>query len=594
MTKKHKSKSLSVPTEKKLAKQKIFEGYQPGDMLIRVCGYSEGQIYKILKILRKKNDPTLIIVQWNGETWEDATDSITSHTIHDYIKFDGDPATIDSQVLQAATNPELNLGQFLPEEESDDTRLALSLDGQPAKIAEGILEKAMNKALVAKAVMERKTAEINDIVCRYKEGLDKVQRVLHVAELYLGMGEEIMQIRDGEPAPTNIPISIRQMILFMDEEVGNTDDEGLDWKNVEDFDNWICQDHNVDIVLPEARGVVALQVRRTPKKYGDLWEQIIGNEENSKTYLLIRNGARLYRIWMNEHIHPRLFPRRDELIQKEDGDPGFDYWQQRDLPEKEFSYKKYGVILQGLIQRTDVFYPLPTTIDVFHPDKSEMVQFIRDDEMLLPSGRMPWPEWQKSINAEIQVGSRIIWIDRMGYNERDKQIRERTDYHGWHSAPEQGLYIVTGQDPGGSGILYKRNPMFMFLYSPGNQVRRENWNDDRPRMKRVSFRFYKDEALNYDQIDLEDIDFYLHCRAERHHYINMLPILRQVRKTRLAEKEHEKGLVTLLSHEAHVTEEEVWKAIEWWKLKNKWKRSVSQDDGKALRMIRRRLKNPTT
>jgi len=39
------------------------------------------------------------------------------------------------------------------------------------------------------------------------------------------------------------------------------------------------------------------------------------------------------------------------------------------------------------------------------------------------------------------------------------------------------------------------------------------------------------------------------------------------------------------------TEEDVWEAVNWWKIKNKWKRPIREDDNKALRMIEKRVKN---
>lgn len=37
--------------------------------------------------------------------------------------------------------------------------------------------------------------------------------------------------------------------------------------------------------------------------------------------------------------------------------------------------------------------------------------------------------------------------------------------------------------------------------------------------------------------------------------------------------------------------EKIRKAVTWWKLKNKWKRAVTKDEAKAVRMILRKLQN---
>jgi len=393
-------------------------------------------------------------------------------------------------------------------------------------------------------------------------------------------------IRDGAPAPAEEPICIRQLILYMNEELGDPEDGGMDWERIEDFDAWTVQPENTQRVLPETRGVVALQVRRNMKNYGNVWANVQGDTENSRTYLLIRNGERLYRIWMNERIHPRLFPRKDEFK----SDPDHEVWgyELREQEETGFSYKKYGVMLQGLIQRTDVFQPLAREIDLFRPETCEgIVRFIRDDELLLPSGRLPWREWQKQINNQIQVGSRVVWRGRTYYS--DDKIQERTHYAAAPGTcwPPRGAYTVL------TGLYVKDCGMhFRFLYNPGERPwRRSDYYDDSPRKRSIGFHFYNDEVLNYDQIDLADIEFYIHCRTERQHYLDMLPLLYELRTQRRAEIEHEKGLVVLLSHELSVPEQMVWDAVEWFKLKNTWKRSVSSDDAKALRMIRRRIRS---
>jgi hypothetical protein len=70
----------------------------------------------------------------------------------------------------------------------------------------------------------------------------------------------------------------------------------------------------------------------------------------------------------------------------------------------------------------------------------------------------------------------------------------------------------------------------------------------------------------------------------------MIPLLQEVRKWKLEETEREKEFVKLVMGRNKTTEEKVWEAIQWWKLKNKWKRGVDSDDAKALRMIERRIR----
>lgn len=56
-------------------------------------------------------------------------------------------------------------------------------------------------------------------------------------------------------------------------------------------------------------------------------------------------------------------------------------------------------------------------------------------------------------------------------------------------------------------------------------------------------------------------------------------------------EEWEKDFIALLAGWSHSSIEKVEELVTWWKLKNKWKRSLSSDDAKAYRMILRKLKN---
>ena len=40
-----------------------------------------------------------------------------------------------------------------------------------------------------------------------------------------------------------------------------------------------------------------------------------------------------------------------------------------------------------------------------------------------------------------------------------------------------------------------------------------------------------------------------------------------------------------------ISKEDIWDAVKWFKTKNKYKRSLSEHDEKAWRMIKKRLKN---
>jgi len=144
----------------------------------------------------------------------------------------------------------------------------------------------------------------------------------------------------------------------------------------------------------------------------------------------------------------------------------------------------------------------------------------------------------------------------------------------------------------------KKYPCIM--YNPGD-ILYNGWGRDfkpRERKNRLTFRvkYTDDFIINYDQLDLDDIEFYLTSRVDRHNYLSMIPTLKELQKARLKELENEKLFVQLVldnfkRENKQISENTVWESVDWWKHKNKWKRPIDKDDSKAFRMIVSNIKS---
>lgn len=140
-------------------------------------------------------------------------------------------------------------------------------------------------------------------------------------------------------------------------------------------------------------------------------------------------------------------------------------------------------------------------------------------------------------------------------------------------------------------------------YNPKDKVGEmrmiRSYYDDEPteRKLQISWKIYNTDPfiINYDEIKVEDIDFYLNSRIDRRHYMHMMPLLMQVRKALLDEKQSEVDFKKLVEGEvlkasgSLPTAEQIDQEVENWKKNLKWKRAISHDDSKALRMIVDRL-----
>jgi hypothetical protein len=487
------------------------------------------------------------------------------------------------------------------------------------------------KYRILEAMYNKKRFELMDISNKFKKQVGRIEKAIYSIELFLGVNEEVIQIQKGEVVDYSTPIYLRQKLLFMDEEVAIVEDNGLDFSNINLFDEWLLKDSNYKKIAPEEKCIVALRVRRTSKDYGDRFLNATLDEENRKTYFLIRNGGCLYRVYATTVVRDRLFPLREEL-QKLFDEFKNTHWERdkEKIEDRVFTYKKNILVLQGLIERTDIFKPLPfLDFNLFQPQTyGEFIQFVYDDEMLLPSGRLPFLKWRKEINEHIKRGSRVLLINELMWSRKEFRNRYLIYYNEYNvpSQPKTGIYEVDSKKEG--RVAYEReividgddmfegaykvdengkkivkeewqDEKFFIRYNPKDTIINywDRWDDGHERKNNISFFIDKDDdfVLNYDMIDLSDVEFYLESRVDRHDYLVLIPTLKEIRKKRLEELDWERKFVEALRDRMEVEDKEglerkIWECVEWWKNKVIWKRPISKDDSKAWRMIEAKVR----
>ncbi len=436
--------------------------------------------------------------------------------------------------------------------------------------------------------------------------VERIMRVIRVIELYLGIEEDLFQLQKGKEADENEPLTLRQQVLFMDEEVGIIEDQGLDWKNIEEFDEWILKDKHYEILLPEKRSIVVFKPRRRGKRYYDAYDRVYEDKDarNKQPYFLIRNGENLYRINSDKMTVPeRLFPKRkefQELIEKMSGEDKLRFYEKSQVEDFTYYYQRIVFFIQGLIDRTDVFGAGFKKVNLMKMEEcQDKIRLIYDDEACLPTERLPFKEWQKMLNEKIGPGSRIIWCPEAGgdysYSEKHNRDRFIKYYNEWNipDLPKEGVYTVEKTEKKGKDLL-------CFKYNPGGGY--FSWNGYTERKNCISFLINPREdpqILHYDRIGMEDIDFYLNSRIDRPNYLQYLPVLKTIKKHLVEEQKQEVHFSLMLSGECRKRglipkdglsyEEIIMELIDWWKFKNEWKRPISKDDELAMRMIERRL-----
>lgn len=447
---------------------------------------------------------------------------------------------------------------------------------------------------------ELKRSEMLHQLALLQAEVDRKTRVLYALTTYMGMNEKVIVLRQGERAAEELPVSVYQQLLYMDEETGVWEEGGLDVRSIGVFDEWITK--NYDKFLYKEKSVCAFRVRRESKHYSDdPWVNASMNEGNFRTYFLIRNGENLYRIWSDVKVPETLFPSKDRLeeIYKEHKDWDDEYLQKQ-LGKEVRPHLFCFAALQGLIDRTEILGTrLRGKVNLMKLDgfTSDQVELIRDaeQEYWISDGHPSWEEFLKTNAKSVVVGSRVC-MGKFGFYF--SEIYDRTYPFRPDSAPSRGvIYQVEGMILADGDRHHRR---LVIRYNPKDTVYPwDYWEPAHERKHRVPFRFYDGEFLNIDEISEADCEYYLHNRNERRHYLELMPTLHWIKKVkekeRLREEEFVKLVVARLSLNAtsHEDLERVRSAIAWWKLKNKWKRGLDKDDTLALRMIEKRVKNPT-
>ena len=514
---------------------------------------------------------------------------------------------------------------------------------------EFLLAEKMNK-------MNRMKRAMQEQVNIWNKKISKLRKVIATIELYTGINEELVQIKEGLPADAHQPLHIRQMMVYLDEELADPEyqlKEGLTFKDMGSFLDWFGEDDNYQRTLPEPRCMVAARVRRHTRErggWGDVgFSQAIQFAQEDAldmtTYLLIRNGENIYLVGSeNIDFYGSTFPKKkmmnrlsiaadllnemnpqDSITTRELFDEKFIHPEfngvvpagchsveeaKEAIDERLFNYKMRFALFQGLLDRTPIFR-FPERVALFDPIAQEKgyVRLIYDDEVSFPSHRQLFKHWHQATNQKIRPGSRIVvaWNSRDRYQARDSTDRFDARYGSKHRTPDlpgNGLYSVerlTSTSCYGwikpiNEEIRGQERQYEFLairYNPKDQIgwQEHSW-EPRLRKNRVSFKIQHDDnfIINYDQLDLDTIEFYIQDRINRRDYLDMMPILYELKKVLIREEEREAEFIKMLQGEFVGMEPCVIKEqITWWKDKNEIKRPITKEEDKAYRMIKRKL-----
>lgn len=153
----------------------------------------------------------------------------------------------------------------------------------------------------------------------------KVESRISAVELYAGLVEESVMIREGTPAALDDPVHLFQRRHYMDEEcLANYEAGGMCFADLQAFEAWLLRPDNFQRILPYPRCAVSFRVRRHKKEqevaiedFEDFVSFLFGEDDKDKrTYLYMRNGDQVHRLETSIDFGEKLFPDLNHMILK--------------------------------------------------------------------------------------------------------------------------------------------------------------------------------------------------------------------------------------------------------------------------------------
>jgi hypothetical protein len=215
------------------------------------------------------------------------------------------------QALEDGTNPEAKALSIRSSEPVE--KYKKDLVKAKEKTLPDLFEKIKTSNEMMATWMQVKLTPLEAEADSLKGTVGLVKDRIFSVELYAGLVEEAKLVREGTPAPNDAQVHLMQRRAYMDEEcLVGYEHGGMDYKNIDDFERWLCKSANFGRLFPYPRTLLAFQVRRHDKKRETNLANFIQvmNEKkwDKTTFLYVRNGEQLWRVETEIEFEEHLFP----------------------------------------------------------------------------------------------------------------------------------------------------------------------------------------------------------------------------------------------------------------------------------------------
>jgi hypothetical protein len=408
-------------------------------------------------------------------------------------------------------------------------------------------------------------------------------------ELYAGLVEQVVQVREGEPAAFEERIALMQRRAYMDEEIlARYEVGGMSFEDIEAFDAWLARAENLNRILPFPRCIIAFKVRRLKKdrevvSYADFVKVLAYEEADKYTYLYIRNGEQLFRLRTGIEFDEKLFPDMDKrklegkiyakirfsdveklvsedeyrAMLKEDKENKakakkdkayyYDRLEVRDyvaftqesvryddivahIQRQVTKHNRLVLVLQGLLDRSPVLHPHPPWSLWQGDGFDHALRLVYDDTRALVAGDMPdFEAYRARCNASLKAGSITVGQDEVWVrSEARKEAERRAGDHRFRGEDYWRERYRPEGNPGPGMLAYVSSYATKAKACTYHWMRsksRDSWDSHAPKTISCTISVKAAALLNVDAYKPGDFRIFFEDPRTRAEYLKWAPLL---------------------------------------------------------------------
>lgn len=390
-------------------------------------------------------------------------------------------------------------------------------------------------------------------LAKANQQLDNVKGILRTVEnlkLYIGDGVEVIQVTDGEAAPAQLPLTVYQEVLALDEETAlHLESGGLDHTHIDELETIFSDPALVDRLIPSPRGIVLVRFRESSKTFfagedmASRFADAAMNAESKLKHLLVRDGCRLWLVLMPANLQglQQLMPNAAEMTQhfstragKEIKREHLSYAKaQRDQLGSLDAYAKVLIILWGLYDRQALLrgWAMPQFTNWLDPAVQSRYMVLCDQSTMLGQDHEHYDQFRRRHNQYLGAGATVAvkvasiftqanipgaFASQSRYDGRSYTYSRVYD---WDRHEDQSV-LIARVSTDNKGIYVEIPLVKSYSYgSPARKITGKLYLEDND----------SDNYLVLDRVHGPDMTYFLTSRSQRRNYANYLLLFQSAR-----------------------------------------------------------------